>query len=297
MDQTVEGFPILERKFIEWAREEDGIRAAFVVGSRARLDHPADASSDLDIAILAANPRLYLEDAGWVERIGKSWLTFTEPTGSGPFWERRVLFEGGYDVDFAFLPVGFLREVLAKEFPPDLAGIVQRGVRLLFDKDGMAAQFLEAAPYPPPARPPSQAEFLNLVNDFWYHAVWTAKKIQRGELWTAKMCSDSYMKWRLLSLIEWHARLVHGPRYDTWHSGRYLEEWADPDILADLQGTFSTYAETSIWRGLFASMDLFHRLAIETAERLGCPYPLEGELHATRLVQAIHNQMKIPDQT
>jgi len=44
------------------------------------------------------------------------------------------------------------------------------------------------------AHPPAQDEFLDLINDFWYHTVWTAKKLRRGELWTAQGCSDSYMK-------------------------------------------------------------------------------------------------------
>jgi len=61
-----------------------------------------------------------------------------------------------------------------------------------------------------PASPPAPAEFLNAVNDFWYHAVWTAKKLRRGELWIAMSCLDSYMKRRLLQMIEWHARATHG---------------------------------------------------------------------------------------
>jgi hypothetical protein len=32
---------------------------------------------------------------------------------------------------------------------------------------------------------PAQSEFLDLVNDLWYHAVWTAKELRRGEMWTA----------------------------------------------------------------------------------------------------------------
>ncbi len=39
----------IERNFISWAQTVEDIRAAFIVGSRARKDHPADEWSDMDI--------------------------------------------------------------------------------------------------------------------------------------------------------------------------------------------------------------------------------------------------------
>ncbi|MCX7795479.1 MAG: aminoglycoside 6-adenylyltransferase [bacterium] len=30
--------------------------------------------------------------------------------------------------------------------------------------------------------PPPHFEFSNSIKDFWYHAVWTAKKLLRGEI-------------------------------------------------------------------------------------------------------------------
>lgn len=39
----------MERKFISWAQTVEDIKAAFIVGSRARKDHPADEWSDMDI--------------------------------------------------------------------------------------------------------------------------------------------------------------------------------------------------------------------------------------------------------
>lgn len=35
-----------ERDFTSWAKSTDDIRAAFIVGSRARVDHPADEWAD-----------------------------------------------------------------------------------------------------------------------------------------------------------------------------------------------------------------------------------------------------------
>ena len=61
--------PIIER-FVAGPHTEDGIRAAVVIGSRARTDHPADEWADLDIVIWSTDPARYLADAGWTATLG-----------------------------------------------------------------------------------------------------------------------------------------------------------------------------------------------------------------------------------
>jgi aminoglycoside 6-adenylyltransferase len=38
------------------------------------------------------------------------------------------------------------------------------------------------------------AEFAQLTHDFWYHPLWTAKKLRRGEVWIAKQSCDCHLK-------------------------------------------------------------------------------------------------------
>ena len=130
---------------------------------------------------------------------------------------------------------------------------------------------------PPAAKPPTPPEFNNLCNDFLYHAVWTTKKLRRGELWVAKGCLDMYMKHLLLQMIEWHTRATHGWDYDVWHRGRFLERWADPRIISDLRQAFAHYDEADVKQTLFATVNLFRWVAQETAEKLKYSYPLDGD--------------------
>jgi aminoglycoside 6-adenylyltransferase len=82
----------------------------------------------------------------------------------------------------------------------------------------------------------------------------------------------------LLRMVEWHARSVHGWGYDTWHGGKFIAEWADPRVYAELCETFAHLDVADGWRAMEARIELFHRLAREVAARLGLPYP--GELGA-----------------
>ncbi len=309
MDPIIHSYDGLIDNFVRWAQPRRDLRAAIVIGSRARSERPADEWSDLDLILVTADPQLYLDRTDWIEQIGQPWLTFLEGTATGGDMERRVLFAGGLDVDFAVVPsrearalVWFLQ--VRRRFPgllrlfPGLArrmeassagllDILRRGIRPLIDKDGLAASLERFSTEARPPRPPETAEFLEVVNDFWYHAVWTAKHLRRGELWWAKSGCDDRMKYLLRRMLEWHARAVNGQGYDTWMRGRFLEKWADPRAVKALAAAYAHYDEQDIWRALQASMDLFRWLSVETAEKLKFPYPLSGADHATELVKSL----------
>jgi aminoglycoside 6-adenylyltransferase len=228
IDQTTQAYEQLIQRFAKWAQTKQDIRAAFIIGSRARADHPADEWSDLDIVIAATDSQPYLSIASWVESIGKPWLTFIEPTADGRGMERRVLFEGGLDVDFAFIPVNLIQQMAQAGIPSDVTDTLRCGVRVILDKDDLLKQLQVAPVESPPLQLPPQSEFLETINDFWYHAVWTAKHLRRGELWWAKAGCDNYMKRLLLRMIEWHARATRGPDYDTWLRGAFWKSGLPP---------------------------------------------------------------------
>lgn len=277
----------IAERFVEWARTEDAIRAAFVIGSRAREDHAADEWADLDILALTSEASGHLRDADWVSAIGDPWITFLEQAPAGHGFERRVLFAGGADVDFALFTVSEV-EAMVRFDPRSAATAFGRGFRVLLDKDGVAARLLDANPSADvePSSLPDAAAFDQVVSDFWYHAVWTAKHLRRGELWWAKLGCDGRMKDRLRQVLEWDAAAAGR---DPWFRGRFFEEWADPAILRGLRAAFARYDEDEIWAALAATMDLFGEVSRRTAAALGMPCPPAAEQHARALVAELHS--------
>jgi aminoglycoside 6-adenylyltransferase len=279
---VAESYERLIGRFVAWAGARDDVRAAVVIGSRARTDHPADAWADLDVIVLAVDPDGLARDAGWAAEIGEPWISFVEPTPDGAGVERRVLFAGGLDVDFAVFGV---QVALADDFLGQARDVVSRGFRVLLDKDdlltglGALAAAAESAPTPPP----DAAALLQAASDFWYHAVWTAKHLRRGELWWAKSGCDIHMKGLLRQVLEWDAAL---DGRDPWFRGRFLEEWADPAVLARLPQAFAAYDEADVWRALTVTMDLFADVARRVAERRSLPYRSDVEERARQLVRS-----------
>ena len=298
----------LEERFVAWAERRPDIRAAIVVGSRARSDHPADEWADLDLGILVERPRRYLMHHGWLRQLGSPLVKYMDPSGV----TLHVLFEDGADAGFAFLPANVFKQAvrvlpLVNRFPAlfralpgglgtrlenELAEAVayyRRGYRVILDKDGLVERFLSLAPSgAPEAAPPTDEEFRELVSHFWFLTVWTAKHLKRGELWWAKTNGcDGQLKSMLLQMIEWHERGAKGWEYDTWEEGRFLEEWADAALVQQLKATFARYDDADVWSALTATMDVFRELSKDTAVRLGYPYPAKVDAGATRLVAEI----------
>lgn len=289
MESFTSGYERLVDRLVAWAGREENIRVVLAVGSRARADRPADEWADLDLILAARDPTPYLASADWLGEIGTPWLTFLERTPEGVAYERRVLFEGGLDVDLIPKSLASFEQMLQESLPPLETGLLRRGALVLVDKEGLASRLAAAASTQPAVVPPTEHEFAEAVADFTYHTVWTAKKLRRGELWWAKSCCDSYLKGLLMRMIEWHARSGGAKARGR---GRFLEEWADPRVLAALPSAFARYDSEDVWRALLATTDLYCWLAGETAEKLGYAYPLPGAGHAADLVGRLFNQRK-----
>jgi aminoglycoside 6-adenylyltransferase len=275
---------ILER-FLEISRLREDIRLVMVIGSRAREDHPADEWSDLDLVFVTSQPSEYISSQDWLTDLGEYILTFLEPTPIGTLVERRVLFEGGFDVDFVPLPLNIFQHGL----PPEVTGVFCRGYQVVLDKDGLETLIASSSRSKlSNETPPNQTDYLQTVNDFLFHVVWTAKKLRRGELWTAKQCCDGYLKWLLLKMIEWHAKWTRQNQkcVDVWHSGRFLDQWADERVLEGLSASFAHYDLDVVWQALRQTSNLFSRLATEVAMSVGLRYPDEAFSKVTDLVDS-----------
>lgn len=222
--------------------------------------------------------------------------------------ERRVLFADALDVDFNFLPATqwrslnlYLRLTARLPFLPKLlprkarreiekgiamaGGVLKRGYRVVLDKEGLTRHFPDIIPRKQEKPLPSEAEALNAVGDFWYHTLWAARKLRRGELLVAKHGVDGYLKVRLYRAVEMLALATHGPEYDTWHDWRFFEQWADPTTVADLSRIYAHYDADDIARALLATMSVFGRVAKDAFVRMGYPYPQAMEDEVTRLVR------------
>jgi aminoglycoside 6-adenylyltransferase len=269
-----------------WVKAQQDIQAAIIIGSRARTNVPADDWSDLDLILLADKPDFYIHSENWLNQIHPYSITFLEKTAIGNGIERRVLFSPHYDVDFIILtPEHFSGMLQVKE----VQQVFKKGCKILFDKIDVTNGLKVPDECTEEPVLPTKEQYDNLVQDFWYHIVWVSKKMLRGELWVAKECLDSNLKYLLRTMAEWHATAVlnHTP----WHNGRFIEKWGDPRLVDFFPKIFATYNRSDMLKAMMETMEIFRLLATETGTALGYKYPDSADKAAVTFIHSYEDSI------
>lgn len=243
-------------ELVAWAGGEETIRLVVLVGSLGRGDPDVDELSDLDVQLYVTDPEQLLADPGWHRRFGE---VLVEENLPNPGWyPTRLAYYVDGKIDFTVTPLADLG-----------VDTYDEPFRVLLDKDGVSARL----PLVPPDRPlPGEAEFAESCNWFYAAAIMGARCVVRTEPWLAKI-RDWDAKQELLRMIEWDHRARYGREALTWFLGKHLEQWADPDVREGLDRCFAGFPVSDARAALLATMDLYDRLAVRTAEALGLARP------------------------
>jgi aminoglycoside 6-adenylyltransferase len=257
-------------RITRWAESNANVIALVMTGSHVREGAAPDKYSDLDLEIIAEQPELLSGDNTWIEGLGAVWVKQFFNEGQ-PYPTRLVLYEGGTKVDFTL--AGRDRIV---DMQKGLDPLYKRGYRVLIDKKEITIGLPPSTGEFPIKEPPSQREFDEVVNEFWFEAAHIPRYLVRDELWVVKF-RDWTMKENLLKMIEWHAIAHRSDPVDVWYIGSHMKEWVDPAIWQELNEVFSHFDKQDSWRGLMKTTDLFGRLARETANQTGLDYASKVE--------------------
>lgn len=278
----VEYFPQqIEGKVAIWAKSHPTIQAVVEVGSQVRGDHPADQWSDLDLILLITEPLEQGLANEWVREIsliiGDVW-SIAQETGSNFDWFPlgNIIFgKQKVDIVCTVIPEEVRKLKDMEAILPNLpyAYVYNPSCKIIYDYFGVPRKIVvTSGKYVP--RIPGEAELINKCRLFWMELVHLAQIFNRGEYWRAaylqSQCLDKY----LLKLIEWHAT-VYQDKERIWPRGRFLEEWADPRIVSDLQKlqfalNRSAFGETNLM--LF---NLHRWMVLEICANTGFLFPFE----------------------
>lgn len=259
-------YATIKKKVLDIAHADKDIKAIIAIGSSTRKMLQADEYSDLDFIIATDTPEEWLY-GNLPKQIGDIKISFIESSLDGAK-ERRILYNNSLDVDM----IVFTPKQLTDAIKAGVANqVCNRGYSLLYDT--MNCRQLLAAHVSCQIVPAdmTESEYVNLVNDFCFHVIWAAKKILRGETWTAKMCIDAYLKNSLLKMIEVYS--VYKYNADVWHCGRFLDRWADDKIKESLTKCFAHYDKEDMISALFETKNLFIQLSKSVAEIKYYSYP------------------------
>ncbi len=273
-------------KMVSYAIHSELIQVMLLFGSRARVKNIADKYSDYDIIFLVKDVDYFLNTDQWLNQIEKYYISFQEPTAAYG-QERRVFFGDARDVDFLFYDVRESESLVADS---TIQAFLSRGYKILVDKIDFKGVLERNKSFEEIEMIFSEKDFINLANTFWFHSVWSVKKLLRGEIWSAKSCVDGYMKDLLRQMLEWYSKAVNSKEFDVWHDGRFLDRWVDENIKKQLKTAYGTYDAVDILRAMTNTMRIFSEVSSKTAAILNFDYSKDAETYAVEQIEKLTSQ-------
>lgn len=266
------------KQIIHWAENNPDIRAVLLTSSLVNPYAPVDDFSDLDVELVFKNRTSYESGNEWIRLFGEpiSMIEEDDHVFDGKHAMKMVLYKDHVKVDFKLYQVAeFIEEIKEENLPEDW----DVGYKVLIDKDNLTEKLKEPTYQSVMIQKPSEKEFKQLMNDFWWDTTYVAKCLKRGDIFYAKFMSENILRTDyLVPLIEWYiAGNQNWNNITTNKHGRLFKKYLSADLWNKVEKTFSGSDIEENWNALFAYADLVHELGISLAEKLYFIYPTKLE--------------------
>lgn len=268
---------------IEFGHSDPRVRAVILNGSRARANAVLDRFSDTDVALILDDVDAFRTDSDWHLTFGEPlvWFPNEGTFESHPVHNRLVLYRDGVKIDFLCWPLAVLAALAERESLPP---VLDQGCQVLLDKEGTCSSLPRPTGRSFPVSKPAGADFLELVNEFWWETTYVVKALTRGDILHASYNLDFVMKLRVIrQMLEW--RVAAAKVWTTQSSvlGRGMQQHLDEGTWRELEATYAGITWDTLWR----TCSLFSRIARDVALELGFTYPIQLESDVLEYLKSI----------
>ncbi len=255
---------------INTAKNDERIRGAYMSGSRANANAPRDIFQDYDIMYVVHETESFQKDKTWIDRFGER-LYMQYPEDSDRYTSDRencygwlIQFADGNRLD---LHVETLSHVAI--------GTEDGMYLVLLDKDNCIPKYDKPSDEFFWVKKPSETEYLEICNEFWWCLNNVAKGLWRDEPTYALEMLNEIVRPQLMSLLSWKVGIMTDFSVSVGKSGKYLHKWLSADEWDRFLKTYCGADIEDIWNSVFIMCDLFDEIAIEVAEKLNLEYNIQ----------------------
>jgi aminoglycoside 6-adenylyltransferase len=268
-----------------FANNDERIRAVILNGSRANPNAPRDIFQDYDIVYIVTSVDDFVRDRSWISgSFGDLIIMQTpdemdepNPDNTGKF-TFLMLFCDGNRIDLTLFPQHNISKL-----DPECSSL------LLLDKDGTAGPLPPASDKDYITLPPSEQQFANCCNEFWWVSTYIAKGLWRRELSYAKSMYEGPVRDMLILMLRWHIGIRTYFAVDPGKLGKYYEKYLEPGLWKEFVSTYPNGEYENIWGGLAVMCDLFRVVAMEVAGHFDYRYPALDDERVTAYLQHVRN--------
>lgn len=265
---------------MQWAAQQDGVRAMLLTSTRAIPNAPVDALSDYDVILIVQELALWVTNRSWLSDFGEVLIVYWDAVFSNPDYGIEecgnvTQYANGLKIDFTLWPVALFKLIVAA---PQLPDELDAGYQVLLDKDQLTQHMRTASYMAYRPKLPSSEEYLTWINDFLTDPPYVATCLWRDELLPAKWCLDTDMiQTYLRTMLEWRVAIDYGAAARVGSLGKGLKKQLPTQTWAQFEQCFAGAGIAENWLALEKTVALFRQVAVEVGAHLGYRYP--EELH------------------
>ena len=267
------------------AETDYNIRAVLLNGSRANPKARTDKYQDFDIVYIVSHIESFLYDHSWIDIFGERIILqmpdeMTIGVKDEDSFHYLMLFKDKIRIDLTLFPVEKLETLKISSLTV-----------LLLDKDNLFKNL------PPPSdedyliRPPSEKEFNDCCNEFWWVSTYVAKGLARNETIYALEMLEIHVRPMFLKIIEWYIGIETSFSVSFGMYGKFMKEHISTELYEKILSTYPGGNAENIWNCLFLMTKLFSDLADRISTSLELSYNIVEELNVMEYLKDVHDQM------
>jgi aminoglycoside 6-adenylyltransferase len=258
----------IKQLILEKAEKDSRIRASLLNGSRANSKIVPDKFQDFDVVYIVTDIESFLSDHNWIKIFGDI-LIMQLPDEMVFYNEKKrssfaylMLFKDGNRIDLTLFP----KNKLQSEFTSDSLTV------LLLDKDNLFPNLPVASDKDYLIKQPTEKEFTDCCNEFWWVSTYVAKGLCRNEIIYAKEMLEIPVRNMFLKMTEWLIGVENNFSVSFGKSGKYMKNYLSPELYEKILLTYPDHRSENIWHSLFLMTELFSEFANIVSQSLHFSY-------------------------
>ena len=257
----------IQNLILDFAKQDSRIRAVLLNGSKANPSIAPDRFQDFDVIFIVENLESFTSDHSWVNIFGDriimqlpDEMTFgDEPTGQAKnSFAYLMLFEDKNRIDLTLLS----KQKLTSDFKLDSQTI------LWLDKDHVFSKLPPSSDKDYYIKKPTEKEFLDTCNEFWWVSTYVAKGLLRNEIIYAKQMLESVVRPMFMKAIEWKIGIENEFSVSAGKAGKFLKAYLSSDFYETILMTYSNSELEENWKSLFLMTEIFQATSNFIADKL-----------------------------
>jgi aminoglycoside 6-adenylyltransferase len=262
----------IKRIILDNAKTDSRIRAVLLNGSRADSKQTPDELQDFDIMYVVRQMDSFLSSHDWTSIFGEKLIwqmpdemeVFNGEEKPSAAFHYLMLFNDGNRIDLTLFP----EEKMDTDFIPDSLTVVW------LDKDNLFEHTEPANDRDYRIKKPSEKEFRDACNEFWWVSAYIAKGLRRHDIIYAKIIMEGPVRKMLLKMTEWYIGINTEFSVSPGLHGKFIKQYLSEDEYFMWLKTYADANSKNIWNALFQMTAIFKTFARSTAEKLNFTYSI-----------------------